>query len=95
MTLRQFRSRQPIQVKQIKPHKWKSDPEVNLKHDDLYPKAWECEYDRPIFDGGYKILVTPNSPEVTVLSEKAADGMRTTPGTIQENCTVIIPQTDR
>ena len=95
MTLRHFRSRQPIQDKQIKPRKWKSDPEVNIKHDDLYARAWECEYDRPIFDSGYNILVTPNSPEVKVLSEEAADGMRTTPGTIRENCTEIIPQTDR
>ena len=65
MRLRQFTPRQPIPDIQITPREWKPDPEVITKHDELYARAWECEYEKPIFDSDYKILVTPNSPEIT------------------------------
>ena len=34
----------------VTPREWQPDPEVIIKHDDLYARAWECEYDKPIFD---------------------------------------------
>ena len=40
-------------------------------------------------------MVTPNSPEITVRYEEAADEMGSTPGSIRENSPEIIPQTDR
>ena len=70
-------------------------PEVTIKHDDLYARAWECEYDKPIIDSDYKNLVTPNSPEITMRFEEAADGMGGTPETIRESSPENIPQTCR
>ena len=56
---------------------------LSNKYDDLYARAWECEYDKPIFDSDYNILVSPDSLEITVRSDEAADEMRSTPGTIE------------
>ena len=78
MRLRQFIPRQPIPDIPITPREWQPDPEVVIKHDDLYARAWECEYDEPRFDSDYNNLVTPSSPEITVRSEETADKMRST-----------------
>ena len=91
MRLRQFTPRQPIPDIPATPHEWQPDPEVIIKHDDLYARAWECEYDKPIFDSDRDNLVSPNSPEVAVRSRKAADETRSTPGTIQEDSSNIPP----
>ena len=85
MRLRQFTPRQPIPDIQITPREWKPGQEVIIKHDDLYARAWECENDKPICDSDYKNLVTPNSTEIRVRSEEAADEMRSTLRTIREN----------
>ena len=94
MRLRQITPRQPIPDIPITPRKWQPDPEVVITHDDLYARAWECEYDEPIFDSDYNNLATPRSPEITIRSEQAADEMRRTPGIIPENSPEIIPQPD-
>ena len=91
MRLRQFTPRQPIPDIPATPREWQPDPEVIIKHDDLYARAWECEYDKPIFDSDRDNLVSPNSPEVAVRSRKAADETRSTPGTIQEDSSNIPP----
>ena len=88
MRLRQFTPRQPVPDTPVTPREWQPDPEV------LYARAWECEYDKPIFDSDSDNLVSPNSPEVTVRSGKAADETRSTPGTIQEVSSNIAPHTD-
>ena len=85
MRLRQFPPRQPIPDTPFTPREWQPDPEVIIKHDDLYARAWECENDKPIFDSDRDNLVSANSPEVTVRSGKTADETRSTPGTIQED----------
>ena len=51
--LRQITPRQPIPDIPITPREWQPDPEVVITHDDLYARAWECEYDEPIFDSDY------------------------------------------
>ena len=79
MRLRQFTPRQPIR------REWQPDPEVVIKHDDLYARAWECEYDEPKFDSDYNNLETPGSPETTIRTEQTADEMRNNPGTIPKN----------
>ena len=86
----------PANLYQIyQPHReWQPDPEVTIEHADLYARALECEFDEPIFDSVYNTLVTPNSPEITIRSEEAADEIRSTPGTIREKSPEIIPQTD-
>ena len=95
MRLRQFTPRQPTPDIPITPRELQPDPEVIIKHNDLYARAWECEYEKPIFDSDYNILVTLFSPEITARSEEAADEMRSTPGTIQENSPEFIFEADR
>ena len=82
MKLRQFALHQPIPDIKITAYEWKPDPEVIIKHDDLYARALVCEYEKPTLDSDYKNLVTPNSPEITIRSEEATDEMSSTPGTI-------------
>ena len=94
MRLRQFTPRQSIPDVQTTRREWRPDPEVTIKQDDLYTRAWECEYDNPIFDSDRDNMVTPNSPEITVRSDDAADEMRSNPGTIREDSPEIIPQAD-
>ena len=49
MRLRHFITRQPLADMQIPPQEWKLDTEVSIKHDDLYAKAWQRDYERPKF----------------------------------------------
>ena len=93
MKLRHFTSRQPLPDIPITPRERHSDPELVIKHDYLYARAWECENDEPIFD--YNKLVTPSSPETTIQSEQAANELKSTPGTIPEDSPEMISQPDR
>ena len=93
--LRQFTPRQPIPNIQITPRELKPDTEVIIKHNDLYARAWECEFEKPIFDSNYKFLVTPSLPEIKVPFEKAADEMSSTPGTTRKNSPEVFPQKNR
>ena len=94
MRLCQFTPRQPLPNTPVTPREWQPDPEVIIKHDDLCARAWECEYDKPIFDSDRNNLVSPNSPEVTVRSGEAADETGSTPGTIHEDSSDTLPHTD-
>ena len=73
MRLRQFTPHQPKPDTPVTPRELQPDPEVIIKHDDLYARAWECEYDKPIFDSDRDNMVIPNSPAVTFRSEQAVD----------------------
>ena len=66
MRLRQITPCQLIPDIQITTREWKPDPEVIIKHDDLYARAWEWEYEKLIFESDYKKLVAPNSTEMKV-----------------------------
>ena len=94
MSLRQFTPRQTIPDIPVTPRKWQPDTEVIIKHVDLYARAWECEYDKPIFDSDRDNMLLPNRHEVTVQSEGATDETRSIPGTIQEDSPEIFPHTD-
>ena len=94
MRLRQFTPHQPIPDTPVTPRKWQPDPEVIIKHDDLYARAWEREYDKPIFDSDCDNLVSPNLPEVAVRLGETADETRSTPETIQEDSSDIPPHRD-
>ena len=94
MRLRQFTPRQQLSDIPVTQREWQPDPEVVITHDDLYARAWECEYDEPIFDGDHSNLAGPGLPEITVRSEQVADEMRNNPGIIPENSPEIIPQPD-
>ena len=94
MRLRQVTPRQPIPDTTVAPREWQPDPEVIIKHDDLYARTWECEYDKPIFDSDHDNLVSPNPPEVTVRSGEAADKTTSTPGMIHADSSDILPYGD-
>ena len=94
MRLRQFTPRQPLSDIPATQREWQPDPEVVITHDDLYARAWECEYDEPIFDSDYNKLAAPSPPEITIRSEQTADEMRNTPGITPKNSPEIIPQPD-
>ena len=72
-----------------------SYPEVSLKHDDLYARAWECEYEQPISDAENNNSTPPSSLEIPVQSDSSTEEMRNTPGTPQERSLQIFPQTEQ
>ena len=94
MRLRLITPRQPIPDVQTTSHEWKPDPEVIIKHDDLYARAWESEYETLIFDNNQHDPDNGNSPEVTVRHDSPNDELCTIPGTIQEDSPEILPHTD-
>ena len=95
MRLRHFTPHQSTLDIQFNPRKWKPDPEDFIKRDGLYARAWECEYEKSIFDDDYNNTVTPISLEVTVRSEVAANETSTTQGTIRRNSPGKFPQAVR
>ena len=95
MQLRQYTPRQHIPDIPITPREWPPGSEVVTKHDDFCVRAWEREYDEPIFDSDNNNLATPSSPEIVIRSEQAADEMKSTPGTIPGNSLETIPQPER
>ena len=94
MRLRLFTLRQPILDVQTTSHDWKPDPEVIIKHDDLYARAWDSQYETPISDNGQHEPDSDNSPEVTVRHDILNDETCTIPGTLQEDSPEILPHTD-
>ena len=94
MRLRQFTPRQSTPEISVTPREWQPDPEIIIKHDDLYARVWECEDDKSIFDSDSANVVSPNSPEVTVRSGEETDATRSTPGTTQEDSSNIPSHTD-
>ena len=92
--MRQFSQRQPPPHIRITPQEWKPGPEVGLKHDDLYARAWECEYEKPIFDAEKNIATPPNSPTIQVQADLSIEETRNTPGTAQECSGKHFPQTE-
>ena len=69
--MRQFTSRQPPADLRITPQEYKPDPDVSLKHDDLYAGAWECDYEQPIFDADNDNAMPLNSTEIPVQSDSS------------------------
>ena len=94
MRLRPFTPRQPIPHVQTTAQEWKLDPEVIIRHDDLYARAWESEYETSIFDNDQHEPDSGNSPEVAVRHDLPNDETCSIPGTIQEDSPEILPHTD-
>ena len=95
MRLRLFTPRQPIPDVQTTSHEWKPHSEVIIKHDDLYARAWESEYETPIFDNGQHESDRNNSPEeVRVRHDVPNDETCIIPGTIEEDSPEILHQAD-
>ena len=80
MGVRQFTHRQPPADITIKLQEYKSDPEVSLNHDDLYARAWEYDFEQPIFDAENDNEAPTNSQEIPVQTDFSTEEMRNTPG---------------
>ena len=74
MRMRQFTSRQPPADTPVKPQEYKSDPEVSLNHDDLFARAWEYDFEQPIFDAENDNAVPPNLQELPLQSDFSNGG---------------------
>ena len=81
MRMRQFTPGQPLPHIRIRPQKGKPDPKVGLKHDDLYARAWECEYEKPVLDAENIIDTPPNLPEKPVQFDLLTEETRETRNT--------------
>ena len=80
MRMRQFTPRQPPADKTIKPQENISDPELSLHHDDLYARAWEYDFEQPVFDAENDKAAPPNLQEIPLQSIYSTEEMRNTPG---------------
>ena len=93
--MRQFTPRQPPADIRVKPQEYKSHPEVSLSHDDLYARAWEYDFEQPIFDAENNSAATPSSQEILTQSDFSTEEMRNTPGATHECSPEIFPHTDK
>ena len=75
MRKRQFTPRQSLPDIRITPQEWKPDTQVSIKYDNLYARAWDCEYEKPNFDVENAKATPPNSPETTVQSDLSTEEM--------------------
>ena len=95
LRLRQFTPRQPILDVQIRPRLWNCDPELIKKHDNLYARAWERDYEKTISDNSHDNAVLPNSYEISVASDLPKNEMSNNPGTIRKNSPEFFFQADK
>ena len=94
MRVRQFTPRQPPADIAVRPQEYKSDPEVSLHHDDLYARAWECDFGQPIFDAENDKAAPPNLQEIPLQSDYSPEEMRYTPGNPHVCCPEVFSCTD-
>ena len=92
--MRQFTPSQPPADIRVKPQECKPDPAVSLNHDDWYARAWEYDYEQPIFDAENNNAVPPKAQETPVQSDFSTEEMRNTPGTTHECSPEVFAQTD-
>ena len=89
--MRQFTPRQPPADITVKPQEYESDPDVSLYHDDLYARAWEYNFEPPIFDAENHNAALPNQQEIPVQSDFSTEEMRDTQGNTHECSPEILP----
>ena len=93
MRMRHFTPRQPPADIIVKPNEYKSDPEVSLNHDDSYARAWEYNFEQPIFDATNDNAVPPNQREIPMQSDFSTGETRNTPGSPHMCSPEIVPNT--
>ena len=84
MRMRQFTLRQPPADRGLAPQEYKPDPDVSLKDDDLYARAWEYDYEQSVFDAENHNALPPSPHKIPVQSDFPIEEMRSTPGTVSE-----------
>ena len=67
---------------------------MSLCHDDLYARAWEYDFEQPIFDAENDNAVPPNQREIPVQSDFSTEEMRNTRGTTHECSPENVTPTD-
>ena len=95
MRMRQITPPQPPADITVKPQEQKSDPEVSLHHDDLYARAWEYDFEQPIFDAEDDKAAPPNLQENPLYSDYSTDEMINTPGNPHVCSPEIFPDTGK
>ena len=95
MRMHQFTPRQPPADITVKPQEYKSDSEVSPNHDDLYARAWEYDFEQPIFDAENVNEAPTNSQEIPVQSDFSTEEMRNTPGNPHVCSPDIFPNSDQ
>ena len=81
-------------VVQITPQGWKSDPEVINKHNDLYARAWEYDYEMPIFDTKRHNIAPHDPANIALRSDLPPEETRNAQGTSRECSLEFFPSTD-
>ena len=94
MRMRQFTPRQPPADITVRPQDYKSDPEVDINHDDLYARAWEYDFEQPIFDAENDNETPPKQREIPIQSDFSKEEMRNTQGTTHECSPEVFPPAD-
>ena len=95
MQLRPFRLRGPIPVVLTMSKEWTLDPEFIIKLDDLYDRAWESEFGKPIFDDNEDRPSPPNPCKGAIESDHANAETCITPGTERGKSPKIFLSSDR
>ena len=68
---------------------------MSLYHDDLYARAWEYDFEQPIFDAENDNAAPPNQREIPVQSDFSTEEMRNTRGTTHECSPETFPPTNK
>ena len=95
MRMRHFTPYQPPTDITVKPEEYKSDPEVSPNHDYLWARAWEYEFEQPIFDAENDNAAPPNQQEIPVQSDSSTEEMRNTSGNPHVCSPEIFPNTNK
>ena len=95
MRVRQFTPRQTQADVRITTLEYKPVSDVGLKLDDLYARAWVCDYEQRIFDVENDNAMPLNSTGIPVQSNISTEEMRSTPGTAHECSPEMFPKTEK
>ena len=90
--LRQFAPSQRQPHVNITPQERKSEPEMSIKHDAVYARAWESDYERPFFDADCNNTAPLDPPEIAVRSDIPFEEKWNTSATSRECSPEIFPQ---
>ena len=71
----------------------KPDPEVSIKGDKLYSRAWECDYEKPKKE--YDEAAPPNLPKNATTSDLPPEEMWNTPRSTGDHYPEVSLSTDR
>ena len=92
MRMCQITPRQPLPYIRIMPQEAKPEAKMSLKHDDLYDRALECDYEMLFFDAKNDNAKPPNSSEFAVHVDLPTEESWNTRETARERSRKLSPQ---